>query len=120
MKDQKVIYIAGPIADVPEYWVAFEKAEDILSAWGYIPLNPARLPQGMPDKAYMRIDLAMIDSADAVVFLPGYESSKGAMLEFKYCLYTDKPVAFMTNLFDKNDAEKMANLKIYLEKVVEK
>jgi hypothetical protein len=42
----------------------------------------------------MRIDLAMIDCADCVYFLRGYERSTGALLELDYCRYTDKEVLY--------------------------
>lgn len=67
---KKVIYIAGPITGVPRYWEAFETAEDELTAAGYLPLSPARMPDGMENEKAMRICLAMIDAADAVLFLP--------------------------------------------------
>ena len=95
MEANKVVYIAGKIKGVAKYWEPFEKAEDDLSALGYIPLSPARLPQGMSPEQYMRICFAMIDSADAVLFLDNWENSPGATLEANYCKYTGKPVAFL-------------------------
>lgn len=88
---KKVIYIAGPITGVKNYWEAFEQAEEDLLGLGYIPLSPAHLPQGMTNAQYTRIDFAMIDSADAVLFLPGFDESGGASLEADYCDYTGKP-----------------------------
>lgn len=88
---KKVIYIAGPITGVEKYWEAFEQAEDDLTACGCIPLSPARLPEGMTKAQYMRTCFAMIDSADAVLFLNGFIDSEGSRLEREYCKYIDKP-----------------------------
>lgn len=90
--NKKVIFISGPITGVGRYWEAFEEAEMMLESLGYIALTPSRLPQGMTIAQYTRICLAMIDSADAAVFLPGYEDSEGSRLEHSHCLYTGKPL----------------------------
>lgn len=94
MERKKVIYIAGPITGVDKYWEAFEEAEDVLTGLGYIALSPARLPGGMTKAQYMRICLAMLDSADAVLLLADYAKSSGATLEHYYSHYTSKPVVF--------------------------
>lgn len=91
---KKVVYISGPITGVERYWEAFEKAEDELEAAGFIPLTPTRLPKGLTNEQYMRIDLAMIDVADAVLFLPGWRESPGALTENTYCTYTGKSHCF--------------------------
>lgn len=98
----KVVYISGPITGVPQYWLAFEAAEDALLAEGFIPLSPAHLPKGLTPEQYMRIDLAMIDSADAIYVLYDSVKSKGAMLEYRYCQYIGKPVA--ANIKDLKEA----------------
>lgn len=91
---KKVVYIAGPITGVDRYWEPFEKAEDDLTALGYIPLSPARLPQGMTNAQYMRICLAMIDSADAVLVI-GDRYSEGVNVEGAYCQYVGKPIVML-------------------------
>ena len=79
------VFIAGPITGIPRYWEAFEAADDNITGMGHIALNPARLPQGMTYNEYERICLAMIDVADAVLFLPGWSHSRGASFEHEYC-----------------------------------
>lgn len=91
LKRTPVVYISGPITGVERYWEAFEKAEDELSAAGFIPLSPARLPSGMTDGQCMEIALGMLRAADAVYFLPHYDKSRGAMLEYRYADYIKKP-----------------------------
>jgi nucleoside 2-deoxyribosyltransferase len=91
VEQKKVVYISGPITGVARYWEAFEQAEEDLQSLGYIPLSPAHLPEGLTNEQYTRIDLAMIDSADAVLCLVGYSQSRGASLEYRYCQYIGKP-----------------------------
>jgi nucleoside 2-deoxyribosyltransferase len=95
-KPQKrhVVYIAGPITDVPDYKRAFNQAENELLIRGYIPIKPSTLPQGMTEAQYMRICLSMIDAADAVLVLPGSHKSDGVTVEYTYAKYIGKPVAF--------------------------
>lgn len=97
---KKVVYIAGPITGVEEYWKPFEKAEDDLTALGYIPLSPARLPQGMTNEKYMRICFALIDSADAVLVLDG-PYSEGVQVEWGYCRYIGKPIVTLRKYADE-------------------
>ena len=86
------IYIAGKITGDPDYKAKFEAAAEAYKKKGYTVLCPSWLPAGMQPADYMRICFAMIDTADVVAFLPGYETSPGAQLELQYCLYTDKSV----------------------------
>ena len=84
------IYIAGKITGDPGYRDKFAAAEIQLGWQGHVVLNPAELPEGMAPADYMRICFAMIDVADAVVFLPDAAESAGARLEMAYCEYIEK------------------------------
>lgn len=104
------VYIAGGITGVEDYkarfaaakeWLLAEKetqevARGMLKVSPYptadVVLNPAELPEGWPTGLYMDVCLAMIRAADLVVFLPGWELSRGASLEMQYCRYQGKPV----------------------------
>lgn len=89
---QPKLYIAGKITGDPDYKAKFEAAAEAYKKKGYTVLCPSWMPAGMQPADYMRICFAMIDTADVVAFLPGYETSPGAQLELQYCLYTDKSV----------------------------
>lgn len=96
-KGKKKLFISGPITDTPFYWRAFEEAREFYEAKGYAVMNPSELPVGMTNADYARVCLSMIDSADEVVFLPGWRDSIGARLEHDYCYYIRKPVRLYAN-----------------------
>ena len=94
------VYIAGGITGVENY-KPLRGREAAAAAGGRGPadqhgallvLNPAELPEGWPNGLYMDVCLAMIRAADLVVFLPGWERSRGASLEMQYSRYEGKPV----------------------------
>lgn len=88
------IYIAGAISFDAGYKEKFAKAAAELEDHGYIVLNPAVLPQGMAEADYMRICMAMMESADAVMFLPDWVCSRGACVKHQWCRYTGKEIMY--------------------------
>ena len=90
-----IIYIAGKMAGLPDKGREhFNRAEERLLAEGHIVLNPARLPDGMPQEKYMPICLAMLQVADAIYLLDNWKDSPGARLEYNYALYQGKDAWF--------------------------
>ena len=84
------VYIAGKITGNENYRTEFAEAEEKLRVLGHIPLNPAVLPEGLEQADYMRICLAMLDSADAIGLLLNWVGSDGACIELSLARYTGK------------------------------
>lgn len=90
---KSIAYIAGKMTGLPDKGrAAFADAEEKMTQLGYVALNPAAMPDGMPAYKYMPICLAMIDQADMVVLLDGWEDSPGANVEKAYAAYQGKTV----------------------------
>ena len=83
------IYIAGKIAGDRRYRAKFREAAKALEAAGHVVLN---------DGDYMRIALAMLEASDLAVFLPDYQESRGAMVEWAWCQRTGKECALYLDM----------------------
>lgn len=90
-----IIYVAGRMAGLPDYGRDhFMQAAEQLRSQGEIVLNPAELPEGMPPDRYMPICLALLDAADAVYMLTGWERSAGAQIEHQFAAYQHKRIFY--------------------------
>ena len=79
------VYISGGMSDYPNYnYEAFYAAEEVLKKRGYRVLNPAKIGLLMDYDAYSPINKAMLDGADAIYLLQGWENSSGACAELDY------------------------------------
>lgn len=88
-----IVYIAGPMTGLPGLnRDAFAEAARMLRQKGHEVLNPAMLPRTLPDDRYMPICTAMIDAADAVYMLDGWQKSLGARCERLYAKRQGKAV----------------------------
>lgn len=91
-------YIAGPMSPssfgidyTPEDWnwnhPAFYAAAEIYRAAGHDVINPAEVDAVAGDTGdhpwdfYLRRDIKILADCDHIVMLPGWHSSKGAVLE---------------------------------------
>lgn len=89
---KKKVYIAGPMSGITgDNRDAFYKIDAKLEVRGFIPLNPACLPNGLTQGDYMDICLAMVRACDAVYLLPGWGKSEGAIVENAYAIKLGKP-----------------------------
>lgn len=100
------IYIAGKITGDKNYKTKFFQAALPLVEAGHTVLLPSMLPSsGLTEADYMRICLAMIDTADLVLFLPDYTESQGAMVEWYLCQKTGKPCDTYTEWMNRKEGE---------------
>ena len=79
------IYLAG--AETAEQ---FKKAETVLRERGHAVFGATVLPGGMKKEEYVSSCKAMIDAADMVLFLKGWQESKEAKMTAAYCEFINK------------------------------
>ena len=92
--NRKTIYIAGPMAGLPDNnFPAFAAAEEWLEAQGWKPINPAKFnavfgdnPTGRLLDAVCETERAAIPLLDAIYLLKGWPKSKGAKRELEVAL----------------------------------
>ena len=81
------VYIAGPMTGLPHFnRPAFNQAALNLSFEKHVPLNPAILPDGLTEADYMAVGLTMLQRADAIYLLTGWQFSAGARAEHAMAL----------------------------------
>lgn len=87
------IYISGPITNVLDFKEKFDNAEKHLKETHPQAeiINPTMivLPSTCTHEDYMRMDLMLLDLADAIYLMKGWELSKGACMEYGYAMAKD-------------------------------
>lgn len=107
-----IVYIAGPMTGLPENnRPAFYSAAALIRATGRTALNPATLPDDLPDRAYLPICIAMLEQADAIYLLEGWEKSVGARAERLYARRQGK-----LEIFERDVKRKTSLLEALQEK----
>ena len=112
------VYIAVRINGDTNYKEKFGRMRKKLEEAGFVVLNPAVLPEGMEYKSYMHICLAMIDEADAVLLLPDWTKSRGAVFEKQYGeMFGKKVVEYSKELdlkkaFARTNFEKIKSMSL--------
>lgn len=86
MNNKKKIYISGPISghDMEERRAAFAAVERMLREEGLEVVNPLNVafPEGCTHEQYMRVDIALLVGCDYIYLMKGWDSSRGACVEF--------------------------------------
>lgn len=80
------VYISGPMTGLPDLNVhAFRAMAARLHAMGYTVVDPSVVHvEGWTWADYMHHDLRIMRGCDAIVFLHGWQGSKGACIERRY------------------------------------
>lgn len=82
----KRIYISGPMTGMPSHnFFAFHAAADRLRKAGWDVVNPAENFAGrtdLPREAYMRMDVGLVATCNAIAMLPMWRQSRGARVEY--------------------------------------
>jgi nucleoside 2-deoxyribosyltransferase len=90
------VYISGPISGTSDFMYRFEDAEKYLTGKGYSVINPVKIGASLPlDMTYeeiMEIDMLLLDDADAIYMLLGWQTSVGANREYGYALGKGKEI----------------------------
>ncbi len=90
------IYLSGKMTGLPDYgFGAFREATAVLREQGHEVFSPHETDGGDVSKSweyYMKIDIAEVTRSDAVVVLPGWETSKGVKEETRIARLLKIPV----------------------------
>lgn len=90
------VYLAGPMTGIDQFnFPAFHDKAEELRELGIEVSNPAENHGGrtdLPLAEYFKVDLPQVCDADAIVVLPGWETSRGARIEVDLARHLGKPV----------------------------
>lgn len=91
------LYISGPMTGIPDLNRSAFNAE---AAWyralGHEVVNPAEveLGEGAAWLDYMRVDIKLMMDCDRIHMLPGWQASRGAMVEYNLALALGLAVSY--------------------------
>ena len=101
MQGRKLVYLGGRINaaydDEEPNDETLAQSETFVTNLGYIPLNPTRIDQITKEvtfEKYMKICYGLIDIADTIFMVSGWQKSKGANAELTYAKSIGKKVMY--------------------------
>jgi hypothetical protein len=102
-----IVYLSGKITGNDNYRNNFAKAEYWVRLKGHKVINTAKVGDSLPEltyEQYMQIDYKLIEIADCVCMIKGWQTSKGAKAELAYAKSIGKKVIYQ-EYFGRNKKE---------------
>lgn len=97
-REEMRIYISGAITNIANFKTNFDEAERKLKKEhpNAEVINPTMivLPESCTHEDYMRLDFMLLDLADSIYMLKGWDKSKGACMEYGYAMAKEKIILF--------------------------
>ena len=93
----QIVYLSGRITNNENYKKDFACAEHFLQQMGFIVLNPAEFLKDLGELSYeqcMNICYRLVDIADIIFMVSGWQKSKGANAELSYAKSLGKEVKY--------------------------
>lgn len=91
-----MLYLSGPMTGLPNWnHEAFNQAAEYFRSRGKEVFNPAEVFLGdttRPRREYMKVEIEALLKCNEIAMLPGWENSKGAVLEFQIAKELELPV----------------------------
>ncbi len=92
------IYISGPITGTDDYYERFMNAKMEIKESGNEAINPAPLGYVLPESSshadFMKLCLPLVEMADCIYMLRGWQQSLGARAEMECAISHGKTIIF--------------------------
>ena len=123
-KDRDVIiYLSGPISGIIDYRGKFDVArKDLKNKFECQVIDPTDKfdgYSGFTRDVYMSIDFSMVRNSDAVVVLPGWGKSQGAVAEVIFADQINIPVYYIGDLESPIDLTSVSVERITNDRTIE-
>lgn len=93
-----VVFLSGKMTGLIDLGrTQFHRYNKFFHSIGRKVIDPSCLPTDLPDKCYMPMCLAMLNQADEVFMIPGWELSEGARIENAYAAKCGKVITHISD-----------------------